>query len=239
MPPMSASAMLVSICICARSRGDLEERGRVEARRHRLAELDVARDHHAGDGRADHRVAQVGLVAGHLRLHQLHLRLGGLELLHGDVELRLRDEALADERAGARLLRLRPGEATPSALLRFASLCASAALNREGSSSARSWPSFTSLLKSACSLMIEPETCVPTFTEVTGFTLPLAETTCTTSPRVGGLEAPALGGRGVGLRTPPGIASRGGGDDQDGNEDAGAEECARHGGGDEVVLPAF
>ena len=45
------------------------------------------------------------------------------------------------------------------------------------------WPAFTGELKSTSSSLIWPETCVPTCTEVTGFSVPEAATVAVSGPR--------------------------------------------------------
>ncbi len=69
------------------------------------------------------------------------------------------------------------------ALSSSASLWRRVAFSRAGSSSARTCPAATWSLKSACSFWTVPETCVPTWTSVTGLSVPFAVIVWTMSPR--------------------------------------------------------
>ncbi len=55
--------------------------------------------------------------------------------------------------------------------------------NDSGSICAISWPCLTAELKSTNSSLICPETCEPTWTDVTGVSDPVAETTAVSGPR--------------------------------------------------------
>lgn len=70
-----------------------------------------------------------------------------------------------------------------AAFATFPLLCSTAARNSVGSSSSSTWPASTCALKSACSFFTVPDTCVPTLTSTTGFSVPFAVTFCTIPPR--------------------------------------------------------
>ncbi len=61
-----------------------------------------------------------------------------------------------------------------------------------GSIRAMSWPFFTTELKSAKSSLICPETCEPTWTVITAFRVPVAETAAVSGPRVTGAVRKAV-----------------------------------------------
>ena len=114
-----------------------EQRRRLHAGRHRLADVDVARDHQAIDRRVDHRVIEVHLVLVQRRLRLGHLRFGGSQLRfggsNGDIrglELALRNQLPARQLARPRQLglahrRARPADARrrPAARSRLARAC--------------------------------------------------------------------------------------------------------------------
>ncbi len=85
-----------------------------------------------------------------------------------------------------RVVERRPSGARgrPAARIRFARACSIWVWKSDGSSRARTWPFFTSELKSALSSWMVPDTCVPTWTVVTACSVPVAPTVSTTSPRV-------------------------------------------------------
>ncbi len=87
---------------------DHEQLRRLQARRHGLAAVDVARDDDAVDRRPDHRVLEVHLRRIELRARRLEV---GLALLHGDLgglDVGLRDVVLRHQlaRAAERALRV-------------------------------------------------------------------------------------------------------------------------------------
>ena len=117
--PMSDSSIATSTCICRRSCAIVNSVGVFEARRHRLAGIDLAGDHYAVDGRADRglreivarrRERRLALLhdrrgVGDLRIGRLGLRIRGADRLGGAalgearlVDLRARDEPFLDQR---------------------------------------------------------------------------------------------------------------------------------------------
>ena len=181
--PTSASAKLESICILREVLRDLEQRGRLEARRHGLPEIDRAVDHDAGHRRADHAVVEVGAVLRELGLGLLDLRLSPTRVPGPPCRAPAsRSNPVPTASCCAARWRrpasdlpwrwrgsLRPGATAPS--------------SSAGSSSSSTWPAFTRSLKSTCSFFTVPETCVPTLTSTTGLSVPLADTVCVTSAR--------------------------------------------------------
>ena len=148
--------------------GEVGEGERVVAGLDRLARVHLPRDHGAGDGRHDARLAELRLVARDLGAGRLQAGARDVEVAAGLVEVvrghdLLAHQALAGARGSARASRI-----SASASATRARASASAARSSSDSSSASSWPSRTACPSSTSTRVNRPPRSAATRTSAPG-----------------------------------------------------------------------
>ena len=217
--PTSASSTLASSCSWARFSASGKQRHRLQRRRHRVAGIHRAAEHHAVDRRTDRRLGQIGLVGGQRGARDGHVGDGARFAGHGSRQRRARGCRVRWPTAPCRPTDAplpRSGPAWPWLPATVAAFCACSAcaaasdarervtwsVNLDASSSTSTWPFFTRSFTSTSTRVTVPESSLPMFTERVGCSVPLAETLSVRLPLrqrrrhvgrrgAGGLAAPA------------------------------------------------